>query len=232
MTIVRMKARIERVTELSPSAREVVVVPERPLPFIEGAFVNVFMIHNGRHVRRAYSISSSHETTDRFTLSIRKGSPEGMSIRFWDPDIVGREIEIMGPLGLNTADKITRRRIFLFGFGIGVSVIKSILSAVLVRSEVERITVVTGNRNEEETLYKTYLEDIRARDPRVNLRFVLSRPKDDSYAYRGYIQDHMGEYDFTDASVYICGPNGACYDLKKEILARAPDAEFFIEAFD
>ncbi len=232
MNIRRMPARIARMSDLSPSAREVTLTLPEPLGFTPGAFVNVFLTESGQKMRRAYSISSDEARQGEITLSIRKGSAGGMSERFWDSNIGTAAIEIMGPLGLNTADKIQRPRVFLFAFGIGVSVVKGILHHLLNRTDITEVTVVTGSRNEEEILYRDFFEEMRRKDSRLSVRYVLSRPKDSSYPWQGYIQDHVGTFDFTSASVYLCGAKAACAAVKDAIEARGSHPQFLIEAFD
>lgn len=233
MTIQRMTARIEEITDLSPTAREVALRLPEPLHFIPGAFVNVFMDHAGNRMRRAYSISSDEDIHDRITLSIRKGSEGGMSERFWDKGIEQVSFDIMGPLGLNTADKITGTKVFLFGFGIGVSVIKGLLAHLLRRKDITHITVMTGSRNETEMLYKDFFEAAASNDPRLNVSMVLSQPLDPVYPFKGHLQDHISGLDVSDASVYICGSKSATESLKAVILSTGQEpCEFLLEAFD
>lgn len=233
MTIKRMTANIGAVTDLSPTAREVTLVLPEKLDFAPGAFVNVFMDKDGIRMRRAYSISSDDDTQDAVKLSIRKGSAGGLSERFWDTGIEGVPLEIMGPLGLNTADKITGTKVFLCGFGIGVSVIKGLLPHLLRRKNITEITVMIGSRNEEEALYRDFFEGESKRDSRLRVKMVLSQPFDGRYPLKGYVQDHITDLNFADASVYICGMKEAVESLKGAIEKKEPKVrEFLLEVFD
>lgn len=228
-----MPARIRKVTTLSPTAKEVTLQLPESLGFLPGAFVNVFMEHNGARMRRAYSVSSDEDVQNTITLSIRKGSVGGMSERFWDKGVEQVPLEIMGPLGLNTADKITGTKVFLFGFGIGVSVIKGLLPHLLRRDNITKITVLLGSRSEEEVLYRNFFEGLSVRDPRLVLRMVISRPLDSTYPFQGHLQDHVNGLDFEDASVYICGSKVAVESLKAKIEeGSSKPKEFLLEAFD
>jgi NAD(P)H-flavin reductase len=129
----------------------------------------------------------------------------------------------MGPLGLNTADKITRPRVFLFAFGIGVSVVKGLVHHLLAQAGTEEVIIVTGSRTEEEILYKDFFESIAREDARVSTRFVLSRPMNESYPYAGYLHEHIADYDFTNATVYICGSTGACARMASRSAVHAAD---------
>lgn len=228
----RLPAHISLITELSPTAREVELTFPEPLGFIPGAFVNVFMTEGETKMRRAYSISSDEGVQNKISLTIRKGSTGGMSERFWEPSVHTAPLQIVGPLGLNTVDHITRNRVFLFGFGIGVSVVKGLANALLARDELTELTVVTGSRNEEELLYKTFFEQLQKEDARVKVRFVLSKPHDTAYAYTGHIQEYLDDFAMTNATAYLCGSKEACTDLRERITERAENVEFLIEAFD
>lgn len=220
-------------TDLSPSSREVTLGLPEPLGFLPGAFVNVFMNHEGQRMRRAYSVSSDDSKQNEISLSIRKGSAGGMSERFWDENIQHTRLEIMGPLGVNTVDKITATRVFLFAFGIGVSVIKGLLPSLLRRDDITQVTILTGSRSEAEILYKDFFQEIAAQDARVSVGFVVSRPADASYPLVGYIHDHVKDLDFQNSTVYLCGPKKACESLRR-VIEESPGkaSQFLIEAFD
>lgn len=232
MILKRMTGAITGMRDLSPSAKEVRVSLSEPLGFTPGAFVNVFMLEEGKKTRRAYSIASSQDNQKEIALMIRKGSPGGMSERFWEPNISTVPLEIMGPLGLNTADKIEHPRVFLFAFGIGVSVIKGVLHYLLSKDSVTEVTVVTGSRHENEILCKEFFEEEQRRDPRLTLRFVVSQPTDATYPWKGHIQDYIDDFSFENSSVYICGTSKACNTLKEAIEKKSHDVQFLIEAFD
>lgn len=228
-----MSASITNERTLSPSAKEVTLTLPQPLGFISGAFVNVFLEYDGARHRRAYSISSSDEHQKEITLSIRKGNPNGMSAKFWEENVRDIPMTIMGPLGLNTIDTIAHKRVFLIGFGIGVSVIKSLLEHLLADASIREMVVLTGSRTEEEILYKELFESIAQKDARVHVRFVVSQPHDIHYAYRGHIQEYISDFTFDDATVYLCGQGSACNATKTEIEKSKPqNVQFLVESFD
>ncbi len=234
MTIRQMKATVREAIDISPTAREVRLSLPEPLSFMPGAFVNVFVTREGKRERRAYSISSDYRNQKEIALSIRRGaSPTSLSPVFWEKGVEDLEVSIMGPLGLNTAEKINHSKVYLFGFGIGVSVIKSLAQYLLDQEDIEEVIVVLGSRSETEILYKDFFELLQEQDVRLKLRFVLSRPEDAAYPYQGYVQDHIEDYDFNDSTVYLCGQGDACVTLRAKIEAKHPEnVQFLIESFD
>ncbi|NCN12161.1 FAD-dependent oxidoreductase [Candidatus Kaiserbacteria bacterium] len=228
--IKQLAGTITRVRELSPSAREYTITPSEPFPFTAGAFVNTFFEHNGKTIRRAFSISSSDSDTNTFTLSIRLSLQGELTPLLWERDFTGETIKLMGPLGLNTADKMQAKKIYLFGFGVGAGVVKSLADHMMRRSELVSLTLVTGNRTIEEILHKDYF-DIIATDPRVTVKYVVSDTNQTIYP-DGYIQNHIRDYDFNNADIYICGQGVACNALQTVIANHQPrNCQFFIEDF-
>jgi NAD(P)H-flavin reductase len=233
MIIKRMNAVVEKVTDLSKTAREITLTLPESLDFLPGAFVNVFVEKDGKNHRRAYSISSDYRNQQEITLSIRRtDTPTSVSPVFWEPGVESLPLTIMGPLGLNTGDKILFPRVFVFAFGIGVSVAKGLIDYLMAREDIEQIYVVTGSRTEEEILYKEFFEEKVQQDSRVSLRFVVSKPGDVTYPYAGHLHDYIDDFNFSNATVYMCGSTQACESLKSAIETRFTSPQFLIEAFD
>lgn len=221
---------ITHVEDISPSARVYTITPYEPLPFVAGAFVNLFVQHEGKFIRRAFSLSSSDRDDDNFTLSIRLSLNGELTPILWNKDFTGETVKIMGPLGLNTAGKMHSNKVYLFGFGIGAGVVKSLADHMIRRNKLESLTIVTGNRSVEEILHKDYFDTLK-NDEKVSVQYVVSNKEQTLYP-TGYIQEHIGDYNFDDADIYMCGQGVACDALHKTILKTNPqNYNFFIEDF-
>ena len=119
-----MSATVSAITTLSKSARDYTLTLPEELGFTAGQFVNIFMDIDGKKVRRALSISSSDTIQNSITVSIRR-SPDGiMTPVMWSRDMTGEVVELVGPLGLNTGDKMHAKNVYLFGYGVGAGVVK------------------------------------------------------------------------------------------------------------
>jgi ring-1,2-phenylacetyl-CoA epoxidase subunit PaaE len=232
MKIKKTHGVITSIKNLSKTAKEIEFTLDEPLDFIPGSFVNIFMDIEGEKVRRAYSISSSDDTQKNITVSIRL-TPDGkMTPVFWNRDLLGEKLELMGPLGLNTVDKIEHTKIYLFAFGIGAGVVKSIAEHFSNKESLEKMIIVTGSRSEDEILYKKYFDMLAHTHPKIEVEYVVSRPKEDSAFKKGYVQNHIEGRDFNNCSVYICGQENACTQLVQKIKESNPtDCTFLVEAF-
>lgn len=223
---------VTAVQDLSATARDVEITLTQPLGFTAGAFVNVFIEHDGQILRRAFSVSSSDQEQNVIALSIRQSLNGMVSPLFWQKDIIGTQVSVMGPLGLNTADLMQSKTIYLFGFGVGAGVVKSLTDHFDHDESVTRLVVVMGHRSRHELLHKTYFDQVMAQNSKVFVEYVVSQTDSDTHYKQGYIQNHVAGYDFSNSDVYICGQTVACTALKETILSQHPtNCNFFIEDF-
>jgi ring-1,2-phenylacetyl-CoA epoxidase subunit PaaE len=210
----------------------VAVTLDEPLYCPPGSFVNFFMDVEGEKLRRAFSVVHGDTTKNTITFAVRHTPTGKMTPEFWKDNITGRHIEVMGPMGLNTIDKLTKPHLFLFGFGIGAGVVKSIADQAVTSERIETITIVTGSRNEQDVLYRSYFDALSATHAHVLVRYVISSPYDPLYRYTGYIQNNITQFLFDNSDVYMCGQVKACDELKAKIGAMGSNnTSFFIEAF-
>ena len=183
-------------------------------------------------MRRAFSIASSEQETNKLTLAIRLNPKGAATPLFWQPDIVGTQVELMGPLGLNTADKIQKDKVFLFGFGIGAGVVKSLAEHFASKATTRNLTIMTGSRSEGEVVYETYFDTLAKTHPHTNIKYVVSTPATNKKYLTGYIQHHLNDYNFDNSDVYVCGQEIACDALVESVRQHNPsNCQYFIEGF-
>lgn len=229
--IKKIAATITAVTDLSLTARAVTLTLSEPMAFSAGSFVNVFIPVHGAQERRAFSISSSETVADQITISIRLNPKGTVSPIFWQTDIVGTKIEVMGPLGLNTASRMSGNKVFLFGFGVGAGVVKSLADHFVHTPAATALTIITGNRSAEEILHQDYFDSL-ANYPNITVTYVVSQSLPGSTYKVGYIQDHIDALDFSKSLVYVCGQEIACQTVVEKIKNKQPEhCQFFIEGF-
>jgi ring-1,2-phenylacetyl-CoA epoxidase subunit PaaE len=229
--IQQLSGTITKIRDLSPTAREYTITPEQPFPFIAGAFVNIFIEHEGKTIRRAFSMSSSDEDSGSFTVSIRLSLNGELTPVLWSKNFLGEKVKIMGPLGLNTADKLTSDKVYLFGFGVGAGVVKSLAEHLSKQENLTSLTIMTGNRTVEEILHKDYFDELAKTNKKVSVQYIVS-DKDQNLYPIGYIQEHVTQCDFNNTDVYMCGQGVACQALESAIKATSPqNCNLLIEDF-
>jgi len=232
MKIKKLTGKIIQVIDLSPTAKEIRISLSEPIDFIPGSFVNVFMNIDGEKIRRAYSISSSQKNQNEICLAIRHTPTGKITPLFWKRNMVGETLELMGPLGLNTVDKMNSEKVYLFAFGVGAGVVKLIADYFTEIKKVKKLIIATGSRSEDEILYKEYFDDLANKIEGTSVLHVVTAKTEGSKKPQGFIQDHIGNFDFNDSDVYICGQEVACNDLVGKIKSlNHVGCNFFIEGF-
>ena len=232
MIISKRPGVISNAIDLTSTAREITFTLTEALECLPGSFINVFMNIDGEQVRRAFSIVTTNSTEKTVSVAVRN-SPNGkMTPKFWESTIIGTPVEIMGPMGKNTSDKLTATSIHLFAFGIGAGIINAITEHALQDTHVQKISIVTGSRNESDIVYKSYFDELAKKYPHISVRYVISNPVSENYPYTGYIQNHVEDMNFDNSDVYMCGQEAACNGLIEAIQKKNPqNVTFFVEAF-
>ncbi|MEI7480369.1 MAG: FAD-dependent oxidoreductase [bacterium] len=232
MLIKKTSANISKISDLTKTCKELELTLSEPIDFIAGNFVNIFLDINGEKVRRAYSISSSDKHNQSISIAIRLKPDGKVTPIFWNEVLLNTKIEVMGPLGINTADKMTHPKVFLFAYGVGAGVVKSIADHLTNTKDLVELIIMTGSRFEDEIIYKDYFDQLTETNPKVKVFHIVSRPQENSIFKKGYIQDYITDLDFNNSDVYICGQKSACDQLAEAIKKTQPsDCAFFVEAF-
>ncbi|HRH25857.1 MAG TPA: FAD-binding oxidoreductase [Candidatus Paceibacterota bacterium] len=232
MKIIKTGGIITNCTSLTVTSKELTITLDTPIEFIAGSFVNIFMNINGITTRRAYSISSSQRDQRTISVAVRLNPEGAMSPIFWNTNVIGTRVEVMGPLGLNTADKMTHNKIYLFAFGIGAGVVKSLADYFINTKPAEEVHIITGSRTENEIVYKEYFDHLAKKNHSVSIEYVISKPQVPTTLNTGYIQDHINGLDFNNADIYTCGQEAACETLIEKIKQINPvHSNYFVEGF-
>jgi ferredoxin-NADP reductase len=209
-------------------------VLEIPQPLVEtfryaaGQFCTFRADVGGEPVVRSYSMSSSPDTGDRFTVTVKRVPGGRMSNWMNDALAVGDSIEVMRPAGRFVL-RASGGPIVAFAGGSGVTPILSIVKSALATTERE-IALVCANRDPGSVLFAAELERLRAGSGgRLTVHHHLD-------SERGFL-DAAGcaalVGDWMDADFYICGP-APYMDVVQEGLAQrgvAP-SQVFVESFD
>lgn len=230
--IKKINGTISAVYDLTPTAREITIALNEPLTFLAGCFVNVFIEHEGVTLRRAFSISSDDAVDGTIKISVRLNHKGMVTPLFWAENIIGKEVVVMGPLGLNTADKMQAKRIFLFGYGIGAGVVKALAEHYVKLDDISEIRIMTGNRSEDEIIHKDFFDKISMLYNNIHVTYVVTDVNPGSVYPKGFIQDHIQHLDFNNSDVYVCGQEVACTALVTTVKNQNPqNCNFFVEAF-
>jgi 3-ketosteroid 9alpha-monooxygenase subunit B len=223
---------VARVVDETADARSFVL--EIPPPLAEtfryraGQFCTFRATVGSAPVVRSYSMSSSPDVGDRFTVTVKRVPGGAMSNWMNDALAAGDTIEAMRPAGLFVL-RDAPVPIVAFAGGSGITPILSIVKTALATTARD-IALVYANRDAGSVIFAAELERLRAASGgRLSVHHHLD-------SERGFLDAagcaaRAGER--TDADFYLCGP-GPFMDVVEDGLAqrRVAPGRIFIERFE
>ncbi|VTQ02068.1 ferredoxin--NADP reductase [Sphingobacterium daejeonense] len=178
-----------------------------------GQFLTLAFEFGDREVRRSYSFSSSPFIDEPYEITVKRVDNGEISRLLHHRTEVGAEIQVMDPQGLFTYEpsENNTNTIFLFGAGVGVTPLYSILKSALVAESNSKVVLVYSNSSKEQTIFYEELLKWQEKYPdRLHIEFIWSNTKNLMKARlnREYIIDLVKAQlnGSTDAVFYTCGP--------------------------
>jgi ring-1,2-phenylacetyl-CoA epoxidase subunit PaaE len=184
--------------------------------FAAGQYVNVRAIVGDRELRRSYSLCSTPHSGE-WRVAIKR--VDGGQFSQWANALLreGDDIEIMPPDGrfLFAPEPSQKRNVLLLAAGSGITPILSILTTLLEREPLSRVTLVYGNRRVRDIIFKEAIEDLRDRYlTRFQLIHCLSGEAQESPLANGRLDGNKAAIILSSLlqpssldAVYVCGPN-------------------------
>ncbi len=187
--------------------------------YLPGQFITIHFQHDGKTLRRSYSIANAPEQNNRieFAAGFVEGGP-GTDLLFnLKP---GDSININGPFGrLILKDEIPKRYI-LVATSTGITPYRAMIPELIKRlneNPALHVVVLQGVQKREDILYKDEFKTLMTLSPRATFRAYLSREDEKnlmSNEHRGYVQRAFPELALnpTEDIVYLCGNPGMIDD--------------------
>jgi ferredoxin-NADP reductase len=195
--------------------------------YVAGQYCTFRATIDGQPVVRCYSMSSSPDTADRLTTTVKRVPGGRMSNWMNDELRAGAAIDVMPPAGLFVLHD-TALPIVAFAGGSGITPVMSIVKSALATTE-RPITLVYANRDDASVIFAGELEQLRADS---GDRLTLHHHLDQERGFLDAAQCAAFVSDRTDAHVYICGPE-PYMDVVEQGVAKAgiERGQVFIERF-
>jgi 3-ketosteroid 9alpha-monooxygenase subunit B len=174
---------------------------EEAFTYAAGQFCTFRATIGGESVARCYSMSSSPDTGDRFTVTVKRVTGGRMSNWMNDALAPGQTIEVMRPAGLFVLRE-TDLPIFAFAGGSGITPVISIIKSGLAATT-RPIRLVYANRAADAVIFAGELERLRAES---GGRLWVHHHLD---AERGFLDAEQCAglvTTYTHADFYLCGP--------------------------
>jgi len=184
------------------------------LNYLAGQFITLVFQVNEKELRRSYSFCSSPAIDEPISIAV-KLVENGEISRFMHHQLtVGDIVEIVEPNGtfIYQAEKEIERTVFLFGAGVGITPLFSILKTALLTEIHSKIILIYSSRSADDTLF---LEEIAAWQvsypDRLTVIHLFSNSKNlmrarlNGFLINQLVKENMA-FDKNDALFCICGP--------------------------
>jgi 3-ketosteroid 9alpha-monooxygenase subunit B len=224
---VRVVAVVDETADCRSFVLEIPAALEGSFRYAAGQFCTFRAAIDGEPVVRSYSMSSSPDTGDPFTTTVKRVPGGRMSN--WMNDVLapGATIEVMRPTGLFVLHD-REVPIVAFAGGSGITPVISIVKSALATTA-RPILLVYANRSADAVIFAGALERLREESGgRLSVHHHLDSERDflDAEQCAALVGEHA------HADFYVCGP-GAYMETVEAGLAQlgVEPARVFIERF-
>ena len=184
--------------------------------FKSGQYVHIILENNGKLIYKPYSISSSPQEKDFIELCVKKVEGGFVSNYLYNLK-AGDSLNIMGPIGIFILKEPLPKEIFFVATGSGISAPYSMICDLLNRGIRVKMSLVFGNRTEDEIIYRKQLEKLEKKNSNFKYYNILSRPVNGWKGPKGHVQDVLNDLvkNKDNSEVYICGVQAMVDDVNK-----------------
>jgi ferredoxin-NADP reductase len=219
---------IEETADTRSFVLEIPPALEERFAYAAGQFCTFRATIDGEPIVRCYSMSSSPQTGDPFTVTVKRVPGGRMSNWMNDTLAPGDTIDVMPPAGLFVL-RATETPIVAFAGGSGITPVLSIIKTALVTTA-RKIALVYANRGFDSVIFADALEQLRAGSGgRLSVHHHLDSEKGflDAAACAALVGDR------TQADFYVCGPRPYMEVVEAGLGQRGVDpGRLFIERFE
>ncbi|MFK7894558.1 MAG: 2Fe-2S iron-sulfur cluster-binding protein [Myxococcota bacterium] len=193
-----------------------------------GQFCTFQAVIDGEQVGRCYSMSSSPDTDDALTVTVKRVDGGRMSNWMNDTLGAGDSVEVLRPAGLFVLRDATTP-IVLFAGGSGITPILSLIKSALAKTE-RRLSLVYANKTPEDVILRGELERLRD-ESKGRLKVHHHIDADSGFLDAKACAEHIGED--ADGDFYVCGPGPFMNVVEAGLSLKGVDPnQLFIERFD
>lgn len=182
--------------------------------FTPGQYLTFRIQHEGKELRRSYSICSAPHD-DCLSVAVKRVEDGKFSTLANTEFCEGMEIEVMEPMGnFISKKKIENKKYLMIAAGSGITPIMSLMQAALYQEQDSKVTLIYGNRNRASIIFKEQIEALKNKFmERLVVYHVFSREMADTALFNGRITPEklasfgnlLLDYNSFD-EVFICGP--------------------------
>ncbi|MDO9143336.1 NADH:ubiquinone reductase (Na(+)-transporting) subunit F [Rhodoferax sp.] len=203
---------VSRIESLTPTIKAIFLKLDKPLHFQAGQYVQVVI--PGVEGSRAFSIANSPaqvQATGEVELNVRILKGGAGTTWLHEQLKAGDALRISGPYGRFFVRKSAKEPVVFFAGGSGLSSPRSMILDLLESGSAQPITLVYGQRSQDELYYDAEFRTLAAQHPNFNYVPALSdaAPGTGWEGAQGYVHDVAKAHfdnNFSGNKAYLCGP--------------------------
>ncbi len=222
----RLSLRVSHIQTETPSTKTFRMVSAEGVlpPFQAGQYVALHVDVEGIRTNRPLSIASPPNQTGYYDLTVKRVPGGLVSNYLLDTLQVGARLTSSAPDGGFVYNPLLhgQRLVFIAG-GSGITPFMSMLRAVSDRGLERHITLIYGNRTEDDIIYHEELTTLAARLTHFTYVPVIEQPGPGYAGEKGFMSGDLIERvagDLGGAMFYLCGPSGMYDFCLGELRAR------------
>jgi ferredoxin-NADP reductase len=208
--------RVARVVEETPSTRTFVLAsPDGGAPafsYQAGQHLTLLVDAGGTTHRRCYSFSTSPLARGLPAITVKRMADGVVSRHLHERVRAGDTLVSLDPTGEFTlaTDATARRHLVLVAGGVGITPLVSLAETVLHAEPASRVTLLCGNRSEDEIVFRQRLDALAQQfAPRFTVQHSLDTAGDGWTGLRGPLDGARVLQALGDAvadAYFVCGP--------------------------
>lgn len=208
-----------RIIEMTYCSGETLIIRFEPVEgkrpmYLAGQFLTLVFDVFGKELRRSYSLCSSPDVDEPLSIAIKRVDNGEISRLLHHRTAVGDILTAVEPNGrFNYEPQLLKQRtVFLFGAGVGITPLFSIVKTALIRERHSKIVLVYSNRSAANALFYEELNALQGQYPdRFKIVYVFSTSQNllmarlNGELIERLIKENL-EFDKADTLLYTCGP--------------------------
>jgi ferredoxin-NADP reductase len=212
----RRTLRVAEVVQETPSTRTfVLAAPDGGTPALDyraGQHLTLVVDADGAIQRRCYSFSSSPLAGGLPAITVKRMADGRVSKHLHDRVHAGDTLSVLEPTGDFTlaTDPALSRHVVMVAGGVGITPLVSLAETVLRAEPASRVTLLTGNRREDEIVFRQRLAALESEfSPRLVVRHALDEAPAGWTGLRGVLDGPQVLRVVGDEPAdawFVCGP--------------------------
>jgi ring-1,2-phenylacetyl-CoA epoxidase subunit PaaE len=215
--------------------------------FIQGQYLTLRFMLNGKEERRSYSMCSS-PLEPGLSVTVKRVKGGKVSNHVFDKIKAGDVVDVMTPDGRFHTDLHDehKKNYYLIGAGSGITPLMSILKTILEKEPMSFVHLLYGSRNEQEIIFKNQLDALTKRyEGQLFVEHVISQPtlekakglgglfskgkptwpgksgRIDGKVFQTFYEENPPRH--KQSEYFLCGPGGMIDSVEKTLLEKGID---------